>query len=244
MFQPVSPLIVALDVADYDAAWALATALDPHRCRLKVGQELFTAAGPPLVERLVAAGFGVFLDLKFHDIPHTVARACRAAAALGVEMVDVHSLGGTAMVAAARDALEAFNPRPRLLAVTLLTSLEADDVVALGVPEAPAAWVLRLARLARVAGADGLVCSPWEVATLRASLGVEVRLVTPGIRPSPGADAMSTVADDDQRRVATPEAALAAGADDLVIGRPITRSPQPRAVVDALYRRCGTAKPR
>jgi orotidine-5'-phosphate decarboxylase len=220
-------IIVALDFADVSGAEALLAALDPARCRVKVGKELFTRAGPRFVERAVAAGFGVFLDLKFHDIPNTVAAACDAAADLGVWMVNVHAQGGPAMLDAARERLAPRTVRPLLIAVTVLTSLEASDLAAIGCPGEPAERVLLLAELARSAGLDGVVCSPQEACMLRTRFGPGLRLVTPGVRPA-------SAARQDQRRVMTPAAAVAAGADHLVIGRPITAAADPLAALAAI----------
>ena len=219
-------IIVALDYADAASALALVDKLDPALCRLKVGKELFTVAGPELVRALVARGFEVFLDLKFHDIPNTVAAACRAAAGLGVWMMNVHASGGRRMMTAAREALAELPKPPLLIAVTVLTSMSAEDLAEVGVADAPADQVLRLARLAHACQLDGVVCSAQEAAMLRADLGAEFRLVTPGIRPA-GAEV------GDQRRVMTPAEALRAGATDLVIGRPITAASDP---LDALKR--------
>ena len=213
-------IIVALDYADAAPALALVERLDPALCRLKVGKELFTVAGPELVRALVARGFEVFLDLKFHDIPNTVAAACRAAAELGVWMLNVHASGGRRMMTAAQEALADLPKPPLLIAVTVLTSMSAEDLAEVGIVDAPADQVLRLARLTQNCKLDGVVCSAQEAAMLRASLGADFRLVTPGIRPA-GADA------GDQRRVMTPAEALRAGATDLVIGRPITAAPDP-----------------
>ena len=220
-------IIVALDFPDASSALALAGRLDPKLCRVKVGKELYTAAGPALVEKLRASGFQVFLDLKFHDIPNTVAAACAAAAALGVWMIDVHALGGRAMMEAARAALPRSGDRPRLIAVTLLTNMGASDMAEVGLGGSPQAAVLGLARLAQASGLDGVVCSAREAADLRRQCGRSFTLVTPGIRP---ADA----GQDDQARVATPRAAIDGGADYLVIGRPITRAPDPRAALRAI----------
>src|SRR5690606_19946072 len=190
-----------LDRPDADSALALAARLDPKLCRVKVGKELFTAAGPALLARLHDAGFDVFLDLKYHDIPNTVAAACRAAAALGVWMVNVHALGGRAMMRAAREALDGRSARPRLIAVTVLTSLTGADLAEVGIAgDAPAA-VMRLARLAQACSLDGVVCSAQEAASLRDGLGANFLLVTPGVRPA-------TSAKDDQQRVATPRQAI------------------------------------
>jgi orotidine-5'-phosphate decarboxylase len=217
-------IIVALDFADAAPALALVERLDPALCRLKVGKELFTVAGPELVRALVARGFEVFLDLKFHDIPNTVAAACRAAAGLGVWMMNVHASGGRRMMTAAQAALAELPDPPLLIAVTVLTSMSAEDLGEVGVSDAPADQVLRLARLTQACKLDGVVCSAQEAALLRADLGAGFRLVTPGIRPV-GADV------GDQRRVMTPVEALRAGATDLVIGRPITAAADPLAAL-------------
>jgi orotidine-5'-phosphate decarboxylase len=229
---PADPrVIVALDFPDAPSALALAARLDPGACAVKVGKELFTAAGPGLVRELVGRGFRVFLDLKYHDIPNTVAQACAAATRLGVWMLNVHAAGGRAMLTAARDAVaraaaESGRPRPLLVAVTLLTSLDSEDLAAIGVAGTAEEQVLRLARLAQASGLDGVVCSAQEAPALRAACGRGFRLVTPGIRPA-------ATATHDQARVATPEAAVAAGADMLVIGRAITAAADPlRALRD------------
>ena len=226
-----SPIIVALDYADEGPAMALVEQLDPSLCRLKVGKEMFTRLGPRFVRQLADRGYEVFLDLKFHDIPNTVARACTAAAELGVWMMNVHASGGRRMMEAARDALEAFVERPRLLGVTVLTSLDAQELDEIGFSGTPEDNVRRLARLAAASGLDGVVCSPREAAALRAELGRDFLLVTPGVRPA-GADA------GDQRRVMTPVEAMAAGSSYLVIGRPITAAADPlvalRQIADSL----------
>ncbi|GIX21262.1 MAG: orotidine 5'-phosphate decarboxylase [Gammaproteobacteria bacterium] len=227
MDTPAPRIILALDHDEPVAALDLAARLDPRLCRLKVGKTLFTRGGPALVQRLVERGYEVFLDLKFHDIPNTVAGACRAAAALGVWMINVHALGGPAMLAAAREALAGLPRPPLLIAVTVLTSLDEAALAALGLPGRPADWVQRLAALAREAGLDGVVCSAHEAAALRARFGPGFRLVTPGIRPA-GVDR------GDQRRVMTPAEALRAGADDLVVGRAVTAAPDPLAALRAL----------
>jgi len=227
-------VIVALDLASADAALEMAQRLDPTRCRVKVGKELFTSGGPLLVTRLRALGFEVFVDLKFHDIPHTVAGACRAAARDGAWMIDVHASGGRRMMEAAREAVAAFNPRPLLVAVTVLTSLDAPDLAQIGVAADPEAQVARLARLALDCGMDGVVCSPLEARALRELCGPQFVLVTPGVRP---ADAAA----DDQARVATPAAAIAAGAHYLVIGRPITQAHDPVAALSSIL---GEIQPR
>lgn len=221
-------LIVALDLDDADVAAALARTLAGSVGLVKVGLELFVAAGPAGVARVAEAGVPVFLDLKLHDIPNTVAGAVRSAARLGAAMLTLHAAGGAAMIAAAREAAEtAAGPRPLLLVVTVLTSLEGPDLDAIGLAGPAEAAVRRLARLALAAGADGLVCSPREVAALRAAFGPDPILVVPGIRP-----AGSPV--DDQRRTMTPAEAVAAGADWLVIGRPITRTLDPLAAARAI----------
>lgn len=220
-------IIVALDFSDAGSALALVARLDPALCRLKVGKELFTAAGPDLVRTLVAREFEVFLDLKFHDIPNTVAAACRAAAGLGVWMLNVHASGGRRMMAAAQTALADLPKPPLLIAVTVLTSMSAEDLGEVGISAAPADQVLRLARLAHACKLDGVVCSAQEAAMLRAELGAGFRLVTPGIRPA-GAEA------GDQRRVMTPAEALRAGATDLVIGRPVTAAADPLAALERI----------
>jgi orotidine-5'-phosphate decarboxylase len=217
-------IIVALDYADAASALALVERLDSSLCRLKVGKELFTVAGPELVRALVARGFEVFLDLKFHDIPNTVAAACRAAAGLGVWMMNVHASGGRRMMTAAQEALAGLERRPLLIAVTVLTSMSAEDLGEVGVAGAPADQVLRLARLTQACKLDGVVCSAQEASMLRADLGTDFRLVTPGIRPA-GSDV------GDQRRVMTPTEAFRAGATDLVIGRPITGAADPLAAL-------------
>jgi len=230
-------IIVALDFAEAVPALALVGRLDPALCRLKVGKELFTVAGPELVRALVARGFEVFLDLKFHDIPNTVAAACRAAAGLGVWMLNVHASGGRRMMTAAQEALAGLPPRerpgdkaarPLLIAVTVLTSMSAEDLNEVGVSDAPADQVLRLARLAQQCKLDGVVCSAQEASMLRTELGADFRLVTPGIRPA-GFDV------GDQRRVMTPAEALRAGATNLVIGRPITAATDPLAALEQIH---------
>lgn len=220
-------IIVALDFPDAASALALVSRLDPALCRLKVGKELFTAAGPDLVRTLAGRGFEVFLDLKFHDIPNTVAAACRAAASLGVWMLNIHASGGRRMMEAARDALADLAHPPLLIAVTVLTSMSGEDLAETGVAGGPAEQVLRLARLAQSCQLDGVVCSAQEAAMLHTRLGADFRLVTPGIRPA-GADTA------DQRRVMTPVEALKAGATDLVIGRPITGAIDPLAALQQI----------
>src|SRR5512135_326065 len=230
-------VIVALDFANPMHALALADRLDPRQCAVKVGKELFVVAGPEPVRRLVKRGFNVFLDLKFHDIPNTVAQACAAATRLGVWMLNVHAAGGRAMLTAARDAVEATaaqrgSPRPLLVAVTVLTSLDQAALAETGVAADPGSQVLRLATLTRDCGLDGVVCSAVEAPSLRSALGPEFKLVTPGIRPAGSAK-------DDQARIVTPEQALARGASHLVIGRPITAAADPLAALAAINRTLG-----
>lgn len=220
-------IIVALDFANENDAMALVQQLDPALCRLKVGKELFTRCGPALVEKLQKQGFEVFLDLKFHDIPNTVAKACAAAADLGVWMVNVHALGGRRMIEAAREAMVGFSQAPKLIAVTILTSLSESDINEVGINGSPETNVLALAQLAQQSGADGVVCSPLEVEQLRAKCGGDFLLVTPGVRPA-GANL------DDQKRVMTPRQALDAGSNYLVIGRPITKAENPLAALKVI----------
>jgi len=222
-----TPIIVALDFPAAEPALAFVERLDPGTCRLKIGKELFTAAGPDLVRRIVDRGFEVFLDLKYHDIPNTVAAACRAAAELGVWMLNVHALGGRRMLEAAREAVEGTATRPRLIAVTILTSMGPEDLAEIGLFGEPAEHVRRLAALAESAGLDGVVCSPREVAMLRAERREGFLLVTPGIRHAGSARG-------DQKRIMTPADALRVGATHLVIGRPITQAPDPVAALSAI----------
>jgi orotidine-5'-phosphate decarboxylase len=227
-------IIIALDYPQAAPALALADRLDPTQCRLKVGKEMFTASGPALVEQLMKRGFEIFLDLKFHDIPNTTAQACKAAAGLGVWMVNVHALGGRRMMEAAREAVANCTHRPKLIAVTMLTSMAQEDLADIGIVATPAEMVLRLAQLSRDSGLDGVVCSAQEAALLRERCGKEFCLVTPGIRP-----AQANL--DDQSRVMTPRAALEAGSSYLVIGRPITRADDPLAALSAINREIGAA---
>ncbi|ABE49191.1 orotidine-5'-phosphate decarboxylase [Methylobacillus flagellatus] len=220
-------IIVALDYPDAAHALGLARQLDPALCRVKVGKELFTAAGPQLVEALIKLGFGVFLDLKFHDIPNTVAKACEAASKLGVWMLNVHASGGSQMMQAAREGVARSGHAPLLIAVTVLTSMNQEELSELGVNAPIEQHVLHLARLSQQAGLDGVVCSAQEAPALRRALGHDFCLVTPGIRP---ADA----ALDDQSRVVTPARALAMGSNYLVMGRPITRAADPLATLDQI----------
>lgn len=220
-------VIVALDFPDAGAALLLLDRFKPQDCRVKIGKELFTAAGPDFVRRVVDAGFEVFLDLKFHDIPHTVAQACVAAARLGVWMMNVHALGGAAMMQCAREALQNEPKRPKLIAVTVLTSLSAADLRDSGFTLSVEDLVGRLAQTAAAAGLDGVVCSAREAAILRNQRGSGFLLVTPGIRPAGSSR-------DDQQRVVTPPDALRAGADYLVIGRPITAAADPARALAAI----------
>lgn len=227
-------VIVALDLSDLSAARKLVSRLPVGGCRIKVGKELFVRGGPDLVAGWARAGWDVFLDLKFHDIPNTVAVACRAAADLGVWMLNVHALGGPGMLGAARAAIPHSPGAPHLIAVTVLTSHDAATLAAIGLDGAPAQAAIRLARLAREADFDGVVCSAHEAQGMRAAFGDSFRLVTPGIRPAGAAS-------DDQRRVMTAREALTAGADDLVIGRPITQAADPAAALAAINTEIGNA---
>ncbi len=226
-------LIVALDVPAAAEAIALVNRLE-RSCRwFKVGLELFAAAGPAVLEPLIARGHSVFLDLKLHDIPNTVAGAVRSAAALGARMVTLHASGGPAMLAAARAALEGLADPPQLLAVTVLTSMDAAQLAATGLARSPAEQVDLLARMALEAGIHGFVCSPQEVAALRALAGPEAVLVIPGIRP---AGAQSPSRPDDQKRIATPAQALRQGASYLVVGRPITQAADPAEAAETILK--------
>lgn len=220
-----SPVIVALDFPDSDDALRFCDRISPSLCRVKVGKELFTAAGPQLVEKLMHRGFDVFLDLKFHDIPNTVAQACKVAAGMGVWMVNVHALGGRSMLSAAREAVPA--GKTKLTAVTLLTSMGPDDLRDIGMYERPEGVVMRLAQLARDCALDGVVCSAREAAGLRRMAGSRFCLVTPGIR-------LVNSARDDQNRVATPRKAIQDGADYLVVGRPVTQAADPLVVLQQI----------
>ena len=222
-----NPIICAIDTPDRGRARALADQLVGVVGGIKLGLEFVTAQGPDAVREFAEGPLLVFLDLKFHDIPNTVAGAVRSAAALGVDLLTVHAAGGQAMLEAARDAAQAAEKTPRILAVTVLTSLDAGDLAALGGSASPAEQVRRLAGLARDAGCDGAVCSPEEVAILRADFEPEFLLVVPGIRPA-GAET------GDQKRSRTPSEAMRAGADRLVIGRPITAAANPRAAAEAI----------
>jgi orotidine-5'-phosphate decarboxylase len=236
-----SKIIVALDYADAASALKLVNQLDPTLCKLKVGKELFTAAGPQLVEQLVAKNFKVFLDLKFHDIPNTVAKACEAASKLGVWMLNVHASGGSAMMQAAAEGVDIGSQgnanKPLLIAVTVLTSMSQGNLTEIGVESSVENQVLKLAKLTQQAGLHGVVCSAQEAPMLRAQLGNTFCLVTPGIRPSL-ANNQASVNQDDQARVVTPADALNNGASYLVIGRPITQAANPLKALEAIATEC------
>jgi orotidine-5'-phosphate decarboxylase len=225
-------IIVALDYPQAQGALDLVSRLEPSLCRLKIGKELFTLAGPQIVEQCMQRGFEVFLDLKFHDIPNTTAQACKAAASLGVWMVNVHALGGRKMMETAREAVASSARPPKLIAVTILTSMAQEDLAGIGIAATPAEMVLRLAMLARDSGLDGVVCSAQEAALLRQHCGANFNLVTPGIRP---ADASA----DDQSRIMTPSAALKNGSSYLVIGRPITKAADPLLALQNISKEIG-----
>ncbi len=221
-------VIVALDFDDKNKALHFVDQLNPLNCRLKVGKEMFTYFGPDFVKSLVNKNFDIFLDLKFHDIPNTVAKACSAAADLGVWMMNVHASGGPKMMELANKALDDLGSnRPKLIAVTVLTSMDKEQLSSIGISSEPADQVLKLALLTKASGLDGVVCSAQEAQMLKHTLGTDFLLVTPGIRPS-GSDK------GDQHRVMTPEQALKAGVDYMVIGRPITQSNDPVAALNAI----------
>ena len=222
-----SPIIVALDFPNENEALALVDQLEPRRCRLKVGKELFTRSGPEFVKKLVELNFDVFLDLKFHDIPNTVARACQAGADLGVWMLNVHAMGGRKMLEAAREALPANAGNPKLIAVTVLTSMGAKDLNEIGLTNSPAEQVKKLASLTNDCGLDGVVCSPQEITLLREDLDTSFELITPGIRPEWSVTG-------DQKRIMTPAQAVQAGSNYLVIGRPITQADQPMQALEKI----------
>lgn len=224
-------IIVALDYADAASAMKLVEQLDPALCRLKVGKELFTAAGPQFVESLARSNFGVFLDLKFHDIPNTVAKACSAASNLGIWMLNVHASGGMEMMQAAKQAVDSSAGKPLLIAVTVLTSMNQQGLNQIGIQTDLATHVLNLAKLTQQAGLDGVVCSALEANMLRAQLGHKFCLVTPGIRPA-------NASKDDQSRIVTPADALALGSSYLVIGRPITQAHDPLKALEAIHAEC------
>lgn len=227
MNQVTSPIVVALDFPSADAAISLARQLNPALCRVKVGKELYTRCGPVVLEELHKLGFDVFLDLKFHDIPNTTAQAVGVAADMGVWMVNVHATGGQRMMQACADKLSQYKQAPMLIGVTVLTSMERSDLVGVGIDEEPMGHVMRLARLTKDCGLDGVVCSSHEVTQLKQELGREFKLVTPGIRPA-------SAELGDQRRVMTPAEALQAGSDYLVIGRPITKADKPLVALESI----------
>jgi len=221
-------VLVALDFANANEALSFVKTLNNQACRLKVGKELFAVAGPDFVKDLVQQGFDVFLDLKYHDIPNTVAKAVQAAARMGVWMVNVHALGGRKMMQAAQNALlemKDIKKKPLLIAVTILTSMEQQDLAEIGLQGTPKDNVLRLAKLAKESGLDGVVCSAQEAEDIRATIGQDFCLVTPGIRPEGSAA-------NDQKRIMTPVMAMNAGSSYLVIGRPITQSDSPLQVLE------------
>lgn len=223
-------IVVAMDFDNANQCIAMAKQLSPSDCRLKVGKELFTACGPQIVEQLMGLGFEIFLDLKFHDIPSTTSKAVKAAAELGVWMVNVHASGGERMMLASREMLERRSGKsPLLIAVTVLTSMEANDLSGVGITNTPEEQVMRLAGLAQRCGLDGVVCSAQESALMRTQFGNDFCLVTPGIR-------LDTSPSDDQRRTLTPAAAIAAGSSYLVIGRPITQSENPAETCRSIIR--------
>ncbi len=228
--MPQTPIIVALDFDDAQTAVDFARQLDPQLTRLKVGKELFVSAGPAVVEQLQQLGFEIFLDLKFHDIPNTVAKACLAAAKLGVWMTNVHASGGAPMMQHVMERLSALPSRPLITAVTVLTSMDAETLTQAGVTRPLKDQVKHLASLAKASGLDGVVCSAQEAGLLRAHLGQDFLLVTPGIR-------LDSDSDDDQHRIMTPERALAAGSSHLVIGRPITQAPDPMRALETILAR-------
>jgi orotidine-5'-phosphate decarboxylase len=219
-----SNVIVALDYDNKHSALTLADRLDPKYCRVKVGKELFTAAGPAVVKELSDRSFDVFLDLKFHDIPNTVAKALSAAADLGVWMANVHASGGSRMMSAAKQALDNSGSDMLLIGVTVLTSMDTSDLEEVGIKRTLSDQVLHLASMTKDSGLDGVVCSAQEARTLKEALGEDFKLVTPGIR-------LANSAADDQRRIVTPADAMALGSDYLVIGRPITQSADPLATL-------------
>lgn len=239
-------IITALDYKNAADALTFVDKIDPKTSRVKVGKELFTVAGPALVEQLQDKGFDVFLDLKFHDIPNTVAGALKAAAGLGVWMVNVHASGGPAMLSAARKAIAPFSESAgtMLIGVTVLTSMDEQELSALGITATPKEQVLRLANLAKQAGLDGVVCSPKEVSLIRDNIKQPFLTVTPGVRPSSVQVTSAGGQADDQRRVMTPADAIAAGSDYLVIGRPITQAANPQQALDAIYKEVHSASER
>lgn len=231
-----NPVFVALDTPDLDRALAIAQSVKPFVGGLKVGLEFISACGPDGVRRVVEFGLPVFADVKFHDIPNTVAGAARAIARLGVAMFNVHVSGGEAMMRAAVEAISSFRPKPLLIGVTVLTSLDDEALEAVGQRLPISGQVGRLAQLAKAAGLDGVVCSAHELATVRKACGQDFLLVVPGLRP-PGSDRA------DQRRVMTPSQARAGGADVLVIGRPVTAAPDPAKAARAISEELAISTP-
>ena len=220
-----TPVIVALDFADADTTLQFVRQLDPSLCQLKIGKELFTSTGRSLAESLIGQGFKLFLDLKYHDIPNTVAQACKVAADMGVWMVDMHASGGRRMMEAAAEAVAHYQHQPLLIGVTVLTSMEQTDLAEIGLSAPIEDLVVRWAKLAQSSGLNGVVCSAQEAAPLRQHLGSDFVLVTPGIRLNVEGN------HDDQRRIMTPQQALAAGSSYLVMGRPITQAVNPIAIL-------------
>lgn len=242
--QDRSHIIVALDYPNQSAAIDMAKQLDPALCRLKVGKELFTSVGPAVIESLHGLGFQIFLDLKFHDIPNTVAKAVKSAAELGVWMVNVHVSGGVRMMSEARNVLAHYKTPPLLIGVTVLTSLEQTDLLEVGIESEPQDWALKLATVASSSGLDGVVCSAREVALIKREVGSEFLTVTPGIRlpnKQTKGEASLTTASDDQRRIVTPIDAVLAGSDYLVVGRPITQAELPGQVLRKIVDECNKA---
>lgn len=227
-----SPVIVALDYSNEKQALAFVDKINPEQCRVKIGKELFTACGPAIVENLLSKNFEVFLDLKFHDIPNTVAKACRAAADLGVWMLNVHAFGGSAMLGAAREAIDKSTHKPLLIAVTILTSLSDTELQDIGIAETAEQSVVRLAKLAAAEKLDGVVCSAKETALLAEAISPDFVLVTPGIRPEGSQQG-------DQKRVVTPAQAMQSGSHYLVIGRPITQANDPEKALDGIISSLG-----
>ena len=223
----VPKIFVAIDHSNPNVASYLINQLKPELCGIKIGKELFTSAGPKFVQKVVDLGFMVFLDLKFHDIPNTVAQACFTAAKLGVFMLNVHIAGGSAMIEAARDKLDTLTRPPKLIGVTVLTSLNDQDLTNLGFHLTTQALVEKWTNLGQQAGLDGIVCSAMEVKHLREKFQHPFLFITPGIRPQ-------AKTHDDQKRVMTPVAAIEAGSDYLVIGRPITQAKDPMAVLESI----------
>ena len=233
MTERPNPIFVALDTPSLDTASALASRVAPYVGGLKIGLEFVSANGPEGVRAIVRCGRPVFLDVKLHDIPNTVAGAMKALAPLGAAIINVHASGGAAMMRSAAEAAASVLPRPKIIAVTVLTSLEAADLAAMGISGTPLEQVVRLAKLTKASGIDGVVCSPQEIEAVREACGPDFLIVTPGVRPAGGELA-------DQKRVMTPSRALAAGADLLVIGRPITGAADPAEAARAILQELGS----